>query len=125
MGVSDNYANDIAILHMSQPLDFDNDPFVSRTCVPEKSAPIFNSTTNPEHELDLALIGWGSMSCQNKTIQDLLQQVQIYSIDHTEKSCFILDKHRDIQFCAGVKAGSTGEKLIPCVGMCEQLFFFD
>ncbi|CAF3827187.1 unnamed protein product [Rotaria magnacalcarata] len=116
MGVSDNYANDIAILHMSQPLDFDNDPFVSRTCVPEKSAPIFNSTTNPEHELDLALIGWGSMSCQNKTIQDLLQQVQIYSIDHTEKSCFILDKHRDIQFCAGVKAGSTGEKLIPCVG---------
>ncbi|CAF0726158.1 unnamed protein product [Rotaria sp. Silwood1] len=65
--ISDNYANDIAILHMSQPLVFDNNPFISRICFPEKLESIENSMHHPQPGIRLALIGWGTMNCQNKT----------------------------------------------------------
>ncbi|CAF4824582.1 unnamed protein product [Rotaria sp. Silwood1] len=60
--ISDNYANDIAILHMSQPLVFDNNPFISRICFPEKLESIENSMHYPQPGILLALIGWETMN---------------------------------------------------------------
>ncbi|CAF2745169.1 unnamed protein product [Rotaria sp. Silwood2] len=112
IGISNNYANDIAILHISQSLDFDINPFISRICLPEKFESIENPMNYPQPGTRLALIGWGSMSCQNKTNHDLLQQIQIYSMNHADKSCFVLEKHRNTQFCAGIEE----DGIVPCVG---------
>ncbi|CAF0854945.1 unnamed protein product [Adineta ricciae] len=88
-GHLDNYANDLAILHVSEPFYF-------------------------ESSSKLAVVGWGLMNCQNKSReQDLLQQIEVYSTDQLEKTCYILDKHQNFQFCAGL-ANMQGE--VPCVG---------
>ncbi len=107
-GLLDNYVNDIAILHISEPLDFDNDVFISRTCLIKKQDWLTNPYFYPSPETKLAVIGWGSMNCQNKTDQDLLQQIEVHSTDDLEKNCYILSKHREMQFCAGLNNQDKG-----------------
>jgi len=107
-GQLDNYVNDIAILHISEPLDFDNDVFISRTCLIKKQDWMTDPYFYPSPDTKLAVIGWGSMNCQNKTDQDLLQQIEVHSTDDLEKNCYILSKHRDMQFCAGLNNQDNG-----------------
>ena len=40
----------LPILHMSQPLDFDNDVYISRVCLPEKNKSALSSINYPELE---------------------------------------------------------------------------
>ncbi|UJR25720.1 hypothetical protein I4U23_007071 [Adineta vaga] len=112
-GYLDNYANDLAILHISQPFDLEYDLFVSRTCLMEKDSMTTNPIFYPSAGSKLAVIGWGLMNCRNKTDEDLLQQIEIYSTDQLEKNCYILDKHQDYQFCAGL---TNIQETVPCVG---------
>ncbi len=107
-GLLDNNANDIAILHVSQALNFDNDLFINRICLPEKYEVLPQSIDYPAPETRLMVVGWGSMNCENRTQQELLQQMEVYSVNDLEKNCYILNKHREIQFCAGLSEGNPG-----------------
>lgn len=106
-GASQNHANDIAILHLSKPFDFRIDPYVTRTCLPEKSQILY-----PETGSSIALIGWGMINCENKTHHDVLQQARIRTIDHTSKYCYVLNRHYYVQFCAGVHEDNKSKTLI-------------
>jgi hypothetical protein len=123
-GIVDNYANDIAILHISEPLNFDNDLFISRTCLREKLEGTTNSYFYPLPGTKLAVIGWGLMNCQNKTDHDLLRQIEADSIDDSDKNCYILNKHRDIQFCAGLDNSETGSNLHFEIYLFVYIFLF-
>ncbi len=107
-GLLDNNANDIAILHVSQALNFDNDLFINRICLPEKDEVSPESIYYPASGTRLMVVGWGSMNCENRTEQELLQQMEVYSVNDVEKNCYILNKHREIQFCAGLSEGNPG-----------------
>jgi len=107
-GLKDNNANDIAILHISQTLNFDNNLFIHRTCLPYKYNALPDPIYYPAPGARLIVIGWGLMNCENKIEQQVLQQVQIYSLNDLRENCYILNKHRNIQFCAGFNNGNTG-----------------
>jgi hypothetical protein len=107
-GLKDNNANDIAILHISQTLNFNNDLFIHRICLPHKYNALPDPIYYPLHGAHLIVIGWGLMNCENKIEQQVLQQVQIYSLNDLQENCYILNKHRNFQFCAGFNNGNTG-----------------
>jgi hypothetical protein len=107
-GLKDNNANDVAILHISQTLNFDNDLFINHICLPPKYGAVPDPFSYPTYGARLIVIGWGSMNCENKIEQQLLQQVEIYTLNDLEENCYILNKHRNIQFCAGLNNGNTG-----------------
>jgi hypothetical protein len=102
-GISDNYANNIAILHISQTLNIEHDVFISRICLPEIDEDLPHPIYYPSPGTRLAVTGWGSMNCLNKTDQHLLQQLQLRAVNDFQKNCYILDEHRAIQFCAEVE----------------------
>jgi hypothetical protein len=108
IGLENSTANDIAILHISQTLNFDDNLFINQICLPKKSELLPDSIYGPLPGTPLVVIGWGLMNCENKTEQQLLQQIQVYSINDSEKNCYILNQHRDLQFCAGLSEENTG-----------------
>ncbi|CAF0751091.1 unnamed protein product [Adineta steineri] len=112
-GILNNYAYDIAILHMSQPLDIDHNLFISRTCLVEKEGFLSHPFFYPTSGTKLAVIGWGLLNCHDNTNHDLLQQIEIYPRIGLEDNCYILDKYKDVQFCAG---SLDNPNIVPCVG---------
>lgn len=96
-------SNDIALLHLSEPLDFETNPFISRTCRP----PRMNSTEDifnyPLNGTILAAIGWGL--ADNLTSPEILQQVNLYAIHHNDSACAHVIHDHEVQFCAGVSDG--------------------
>ncbi|CAF1178577.1 unnamed protein product [Rotaria sordida] len=101
-GEGERFSNDIALLHLSEPLDFEANPFISRTCRP----PRMNSTeyiyNYPLNATLLAAVGWGRSS--NSESPEILQQVDFYSIHHNDSSCASIFDY-ETQFCAGVENG--------------------
>jgi secreted trypsin-like serine protease len=108
LGSIDNHANDIAILHISEELNLQNNLFINQICLPNKSDGLPDSIYYPAASARLIVTGWGLMNCENKIEQQLLQQIQLNAVDNSEKNCFVLNKHRHIQFCAGLNEESTG-----------------
>lgn len=108
IGLKDNNANDIAILHLSQILNLDTNVMLNRICLPKRYAVLPDSIHYPIVGANLVVIGWGLMNCENKNEQQLLQQSEVYVINDLEKNCYILNKHRNLQFCAGFKNETTG-----------------
>jgi hypothetical protein len=107
-GLKDNNVNDIAILHISQEFDFENNLFINQVCLPEKFEFLPESIYYPAPGTRLVVIGWGLMNCENKSEQQLLQQIQVYSVNDLDKNCYILNQDKNIQFCAGLNDGNTG-----------------
>ncbi|UJR13114.1 hypothetical protein I4U23_000138 [Adineta vaga] len=101
-GIINNYINDIAILHISQPFDLKKNSLIKQTCLKEKSLLTLPSNIYPYNGNQLALIGWGFMNCDYHIQQNSLQQIEIYTGDYYEKQCYILEEHRTMQFCAGL-----------------------
>jgi hypothetical protein len=110
LGIIDNHANDIAILHVTERLNFENNLFINQICLPKKYDGLPDPFFYPAPSTRLIVTGWGLMNCDNRTEQQLLQQVQLNAVDNSEKNCLILNNHRHIQFCAGLNEGNTGEK---------------
>ena len=108
IGTKNNNANDIAILHISESFNFTNDFFIKKICLPKKYDVLPDPIYYPVSGTSLVVIGWGTMNCQNKSEQQLLQQVQVYAMNNLENNCYILNEHRNIQFCAGLNPENTG-----------------
>lgn len=103
---------DIALLHLSEPLNIEINPYITRTCLSSQldntnellSYPLINKT--------LAVVGWGRTTSFGDD-SDILRQMFVLTIDHNNTKCSskIIDPIR--QFCAGFYDSSSG----PCFGM--------
>ena len=101
--------NDIAILHLSTPLNFVTDPFVRRTCVPHVQWP-GSVVEYPANRTRLAVVGWGdTIMGDSSSAPQILQQAEVFLIHHTEPMCnrSLYDIER--QFCAALDEGGKGE----------------
>ena len=100
--------NNIAILHLSAPLNFVSDPQIYPTCIPpaKLSTPVMQY---PPNGTQLAVIGWGSSGPNAGTLIDNLQQAMIYLIDNDDPTCSGMIKDKERQFCAGVYGEGKGE----------------
>jgi secreted trypsin-like serine protease len=107
-GISDNFSNDIAILHISQPLNFDNDQLISRTCLTEIDESLPDVIYYPLSGARLAMIGWGYTDSGNSTSPDILQQAEVYATVALNRNCNVMNTHRDIKFCAETEDGGPG-----------------
>ena len=100
--------NDIALLHLSEPLDFANNLFLQRTCVPD-SQPTTSLVEYPANRTRLAVIGWGTTrSGDSSSAPETLQQAEVFLIHHTDPTCnrSLYDIER--QFCAALPGGGKG-----------------
>jgi secreted trypsin-like serine protease len=104
------FSNDIALLHLSEPLDFETNPFISRTCRP----PPMNSTEDifnyPLNGTTLAAIGWGEVD--DSTYPEILQQVILYAIHNNDSTCANSIYDHEVQLCAGVSDGRKSKYYI-------------
>ena len=100
--------NDIALLHLSEPLDFIKDSFVRRTCMPNVQWPT-SIVEYPANRTRLAVIGWGTTrSGDSSSAAEKLQQAEVFLIHHTDPTCnrSLYDIER--QFCAALPGGGKG-----------------
>lgn len=110
LGSEDNHVNDIAILHISEALDVENNIFLSQICLPERYSFMPESIYYPYPDTPLIVIGWGLMNCINQTEEHLLQQTQVQAVANSNKNCYVLEKDQNLQFCARFNEEYTGEK---------------
>ena len=99
--------NDIALLHLAQPLNLSSNPYLKRSCLPRLNSSV-NMLTYPANGTRLAVIGWGLIDEENTFIPEELQQTEFFVQDKQGFVCNkdIRDKAR--QFCAGVDGGGKG-----------------
>ncbi|CAF4865195.1 unnamed protein product [Rotaria sp. Silwood1] len=107
-GQSHLYKNDIAILHLDEPLDFYTDPFITRTCRPPRINSSKDIMKYPSNGSMLVTIGWGAANKPANIRPQLLQQLSIYAIHHNDSTCARSIGHVNVQFCGGLYEGGKG-----------------
>ena len=103
------YMNDVAILHLSVPLDLYGDENISPTCLPSTNKPQEEVTRRPKNGTSLVITGWNITDRVKSRGQKLLQQAEVFAIDGDElhfSTC-----HRQDQFCVGRYQNATGNIL--------------
>lgn len=111
--------NDIAILHLSSPFNF-NDSNVSSICLPA----IYDK---PIGGMNLVAIGWGTTDENVLQASNELRQVTIQAFDSNAPECIPVLRDSTVQFCAGVSNGGQGKKSLVFVKFfsirSKKLFF--
>ncbi|CAF4369257.1 unnamed protein product [Rotaria socialis] len=107
-GQQDLFKNDIAILHLSEPLDLDTNPFITQTCRPLRMNSSENIMAYPSNGSKLAVVGWGAANRPANIKPQLLQQLYIRTIHHNDSTCARSIGHVTVQFCGGVYEGGKG-----------------
>jgi secreted trypsin-like serine protease len=105
---SNVYKHDIAILHLSQPLDTVNDAYIARTCRSLTSNQLIYETRYPSNGTQLVISGWDIINMSNASTSDSLQQAEVYAIEGNNANCFLSDDQRQLQFCAGRYGSDKG-----------------
>ena len=106
------FAHDLAIFHLSQPLNFSADPFISLACLPPRD-PSARLTEQPRNGSRLMIIGWGAKTVgSNDDVTQTLQQTTIQAIHHDDPSCADAIYDSRLQFCAGLPDGGKGQRTI-------------
>ena len=100
---------DIALLHLSEPLDLTKSSPLIRTCLPPRFNNSEKSMQYPSNGTNLVVIGWGRLDTDGP-IPEILQQVRVNAISHIDRICSILIRDPSSQFCAGLYEGGKGEK---------------
>jgi endopeptidase E len=98
---------DIALLHLSEPLDFEINSVITRTCLPTQLNDPEKLIQYPPVNTTLAVVGWGRTVLHGDD-SDVLRQIIVSSIDSNNTKCTdkIIDPIR--QFCAGLYRDSPG-----------------
>jgi len=104
-----DFQYDIAILHLSEPLDLETNSSISRTCLPSRSNTLEEIMQYPSNGTNLVVIGWGRLYTSG-SLPDILQQVTVNSIHHFDKICANTIFDPSTQLCAGLYEGGKGEK---------------
>ncbi len=103
---------DIAILHITEPLDFETNTSITRTCLPPHLSTSETVMQYPLNGTNLTMIGWGSKSTTEGGRSDILQQATVKSIYNREKKCASILKNSSTQFCAGWYESDKGKKSV-------------
>lgn len=103
------FKNDIAILHLAEPLNLETNPRISRTCLPSRIDSTVDLINYPSNGSLLAVVGWGALDKSVIRRPQLLQQLIIYSIHHNESTCTRSIGHVNVQFCGGLYEGGKGQ----------------
>jgi hypothetical protein len=106
--VTDEIPYDIAIVHLTEPLDLDINSSISRTCLPPRSNTSEELIQYPSNGTSLVVIGWGQLGTLDPH-PDTLQQATVRSIHHLDKICASMIHDPSIHFCAGLHEGGKGE----------------
>lgn len=101
--------NDIALLHLAEPLDLTINSSIIRTCLPPHTNNLEEIMQYPSNGTNLVVIGWGRLVFRG-LVPNTLQQVTINSINHFDKICANTIRDPSTQFCAGLHEGGKGEK---------------
>ncbi|CAF1320823.1 unnamed protein product [Didymodactylos carnosus] len=103
--LSSKRRHDIAILHLSQPLNFTTNSRIKRTCVPDLKW----STSIEEYPLNgthLVVSGWDDTQLDNRSSSpDILHQVEVFLIHHNDRICNESLNDERGQFCAALYEG--------------------
>ena len=112
-----DHRHDIAILHLSKPLDLPNNSYIYPTCVPRVSASEKILQT-PPNGTQLLVIGWGTMRSGSLQLPLTLQQAEVFAIGNTDPICSRSIEDVQLQFCAGLHRGGKGTRIsredVPC-----------
>lgn len=105
--------NDIAVLRLNESLVISSEMATARLCLP-RVVPSGREADYPANSASLVAIGWGTLESEAQSIpSDLhLQQVTLKAVPADDETCaeFITDPRS--QFCAGVRGGGKGEKVL-------------
>lgn len=86
------YTNDLAILHLSIPIDRYDSGGISQTCLPR------NHTSRQNQSLVIA--GWNMTKNYTFINPEIIQQAEVYSIGN-HSNCSSINNQYQLQFCAG------------------------
>ena len=102
------YLNDIAILTLTESLEFVSDSSVYPTCLPP-AKPLAQASQYPPSGTQLVLIGWGSTGIDSDKLPNNLQQAMFKLIDVSDPTCRKMINDTERQFCAGLNEGGKGK----------------
>jgi secreted trypsin-like serine protease len=109
---------DIALLHLSEPLNFQVNSLITRTCLSAQLDNPEELVQYPPINTTLAVVGWGrTVSFGDDS--DLLRQIIVSSIDPDNTKCANKVMNPIRQFCAGLHKDSIGQRFI-----LYSLFYF-
>lgn len=108
---SNSFMNDIAILQLALPFYVEDDPFISRTCLPSNDDQWMNATKYLSNGTRLAISGWDIKNTLKSAMPKVLQQAEVYFIDEKNSDCSLSDSQHPIQFCAGRYGNDKGSFL--------------
>ena len=102
------HRHDIAILHLSKPLDLPSNSYLYPTCVPHVGA-LGKILQTPANGTQLLVIGWGTMQSGSVQLPSKLQQAEVFAIGNTDPICSRSIEDVQLQFCAGLHRGGKGK----------------
>jgi secreted trypsin-like serine protease len=102
---------DIALIHLSEPLDFQMNSLITRTCISSQLNNPEELIQYPPSNTTLAVVGWGrTISFGDDS--DVLRQIIVSSIEPNNTKCTNQVINPARQFCAGLHKDSIGQRLI-------------
>ena len=101
------YRHDIALLRVKIPVVYTNNPHLTKSCI-HRISPLSSVTEHPENGSHLAVIGWGVLRSGTFFLPEMLQQVEVYTIDNNHPTCLGSIHDPQVQFCAGILEGGKG-----------------
>ena len=103
--------DDIAIIHLKDPLNITLDSYIARTCVPRRD-PSIEVTDQPRNGTKLLTVGWGWKSDPDGDTSEIMQQATIETFHHDDPSCAKSIYDPELQFCAGHQDNITGQSFV-------------
>jgi len=102
-----DFRHDIALLHIDQPFLFETNSNLTKTCIHRIDPPL-STNEYPKNGTRLSVIGWGTLRSGDRYLPEILQQVQVFTIDNEEPTCSDFINNTELQFCAGLLEGGKG-----------------
>jgi secreted trypsin-like serine protease len=109
---SNIYVNDIAILHLSLPLDTDYDQNTPRTCLPSNNNQPINTIKYLSDGTRLVIAGWDITNPSGVPRPQILQQAEVYVIDGNNLDQSVSGNQHRHQFYAGRYGNDAGNILM-------------
>jgi hypothetical protein len=108
-GSWNDHQNDIALLHLSEPLGLEYNTFITRTCLPLQLNTAEKLIQYPPIGIELGVVGWGRTDILDDD-SDVLQQKVVYAIDYNDRKCTDIVSDAEKQFCARTYDSNAGQK---------------
>ncbi|CAF3254061.1 unnamed protein product, partial [Rotaria sp. Silwood2] len=102
-----DYRHDIAVLHVKNPFEYTSNTRFTKSCIRRIDPPSL-TIHYPRNGSRLVVIGWGLLRSNGFYLPEMLQQIQVYTIDNDHPACAESIFDSQVQFCAGLIQGGKG-----------------